>query len=142
MRMAFLTIALIISSGLMLSCKHTEGEPPIIVHVVRDPSARFADQLRRATRWFDAKHVRLGNGKDIIIATNEGGSFSELLSRVPDMKPDVVILSSDGAAEHEYGSQAVIVCGEQRAYIPAWVSGAQRAASQEYVTFLSANCTN
>jgi hypothetical protein len=115
------------------------------VHVIRDPSGPFVDQLRKATNKFDLTRPRLNNGKGIMIATNEGNSFAQILEQLTEAQPEVVLLDSDtdirvGKAVRSQLGQSRMVCGGHPAYIPAWVPTEKREAAEMYLLFLTHDC--
>ena len=127
------------------ACHRRQAESPIIVHVIRDPSGPFVGQLRRATNKFDITKPRLNNGKGIMIATNEGDSFAQLLEQLTEAQPEVLLLDSEadipgGKAVRSQLGQPSVVCGGHPAYIPAWVPNEKREAAEMYLRFLTHSC--
>src|SRR6266478_8526603 len=74
----FLAVFLILASA-STSCKHPESFNPLVVHVLRDPSTRFAGKLRQADLQFALTKPHLDSGRGMMVATNEGSSFAMLL---------------------------------------------------------------
>ena len=128
------------------SCKHRELSPPIMVHVLRDPSMSFAAHLREADLQFALTKPHLSNGKGVLIATNEGSSFPKLLQSLADTPQDLLILNSQSdlqesaAAIRDRLGKPQLVCGGKTAYIPDWVSGEEREAADMYLRFLEDHC--
>jgi hypothetical protein len=118
---------------------------PLIVHVLRDPSASFARTLRNADLQFGLTKPHLKSGKGIMVATNEGDSFPKLLRRFADSTPDLLILDSqadvpdDPRVRNQVG-KAELVCGQHPAFIPTSVSGEEREAAEMYLRFLVSRC--
>jgi hypothetical protein len=83
----------------------------------------------------------LKNGKGIITATFETSSFPQLLAKVVQLAPDLLILE----AETDIPNHAVrirlgtsrSVCGGHPAYSADWVSGEEREASTAYLEFIA-----
>ncbi len=80
-----------------------------------------------------------------MIATNEGTSYTTLVRRLADTPEDLLILNSpsdlpDGAAVRDHVGKPQRICGEAPAYIPDWVSGEQREATEMYLRFLVIHC--
>jgi hypothetical protein len=128
-----------------ICCRRSAPPSPLVIHVVRDASARFAEQLRQADFKFSLTHPQLKSGKPIIVATNEGNSFPMLLNRFSDSMPEVLILDSqagipdDPAVRNQLG-KSELVCGQHPAFIPTTVSGEVREASEMYLRFLVSHC--
>ena len=139
----FLAAAIVLGAG--TCCKHAKTTAPLVVHVLRDASATFAGKLRQADLQFALTKPHLNNGKEVWVATNEGKSFAQLLQRLPDSPPDVLIFDSqadipgDPAIRNQLG-KAELVCGQHPAFIPISVSGELREASQMYLRFLVSHC--
>lgn len=120
----------------------------MIVHVLRDPSGNFAAPLEAADAQFALGKPRLANGRPIIVAMNEGDSYTALLRRVGDMRPTLLIIDprselpadvAAGVTSLVRGSTAVPVCGVI-AYVPTSVAGEERQAVELYLRFLEAHC--
>lgn len=120
----------------------------MIVHVLRDPSAEFAAPLKAADAQFALGRPRLANGTPLIVATNGGGSYTELLRQVGDMPPTLLIIDprselpadvAAGVTSLVRGSGAVPVCGAI-AYVPTSVAGEERQAAELYLRFLEVHC--
>ena len=117
---------------------------PIIVHVLHDPSAPFATKVMQAGRQFALARLHVGSGKEIIVATNADG-FSSLLRRVQDTREEMLILKSSSdppeiTTVKDHVGKPRSVCGGASAYIPDWVSGEARQASEMYLQFLVDHC--
>ena len=129
----------------LTSCRRSEPPVPLIIHVLRDPSASFARTLRNADLQFALTKPHLKSGKGIMVATNEGDSFPKLLRRFADSIPDLLILDSqvdmpdDPDIRNRVG-KAELVCGWHPAFIPTSVSGELREASEMYLQFLASHC--
>src|SRR5580704_3997244 len=93
MRVYFLLGVLLVLS-MSLACKEREYAGPLIVHVLRAPSASFAKDLRRADLQFGLSRAHVHSGEWIMIATNEGNSYPMLVSRLADSPWDLLILNS------------------------------------------------
>jgi len=78
---------------LCTSCRRSEPPVPLIVHVLRDPSASFAGKLRNADLQFGLMKPHLKSGKGIMVATDEGDSFPKLLRRFAESTPICLSLS-------------------------------------------------
>jgi hypothetical protein len=130
--------------GMTTACKR-EDAPPIIVHVLHDPSASFAKSLRQTDLQFGLTKPRLNSGKWVMVATNEGNSYPTLVRRLADTQQDLLILNSpsdlpDTAAVRGHVGKPQLVCGGAPAYIPDWVSGESREAAEMYLQYLTAHC--
>jgi tetratricopeptide (TPR) repeat protein len=141
-RLSMLCVAL----ATCASCgrKQSSTLPPVVVHVLRDPSAGFAAPLRAANSEFALGKPRLANGRPVIVATNEGRSYTELLGRVGDMPPTLLIIDYRSklpadVASLVWGAAPVPVCGAI-AYAPTSVAGEEREAAELYLRFLEAHC--
>jgi len=130
---------------LCTSCRHSEPSAPLVVHVLRDPSASFAHKLRQTDLQFALTKPHLISGKAVLVATNEGDSFPKLLRQFTESTPDLLIVDSEAdipgdlTVRGQLGT-AELVCGQHPAFIPASVSGELREASQMYLRFLSSHC--
>ena len=72
--------------GLSTACSKRELPPPVVVHVLRDPSAPFAKNLRQGDLQFGLSKARLNSGRWIMVATNEGrSSYPTLLRRLAEL---------------------------------------------------------
>ena len=126
MRQCFLFGVLFVL-GMSIACRKSEDSRPIVVHVLRDPSARFANSLSRADLQFGLTRPHLSSGRVVMVGTNAGNSsFPMLLQRLAD-KPgeDIVILNSpsdlpDSATVRQHLGKQRAVCGGASAYIPDW----------------------
>jgi hypothetical protein len=145
MTRSYLSLGIIVLLGMSLACKKREYPQPIIVHVLRDPTASFAKNLRQADLQFDLSEARVKSGKWMMIATNEGNSYPMLVRRLADTPEDLLILNSQSdlpetAAVRDHVGKSQPVCGGAPAYIPDWVSGEVREATEMYLRFLIAHC--
>lgn len=137
-----ITLALL---GFGASCKRSQLTPPVVIHVWRDSSASFADNLKRADLQFGSIGPELKNGKPVMVATNEGDSFAMLLKQFAESTPELLILESenDMPSDPDVRDQlreGTPVCGPHPAFIPSSVSGDRREAAQMYVEFLRSHC--
>jgi hypothetical protein len=131
--------------GSWFSCHKDSQQVPVVVHVVRDPSGPLSQDLKEVTYRFDLTGARLSNGRSIMIATNEGDSFSKLLEQLQNARPEILILNSaeeipSTATVLTQLGEPVPVCGGHPAYIPNWVASDGRSAAQTYLRFVAANC--
>lgn len=134
---------LCVTLTVLASCGQ-KPQPPVIVHVLRDPSATFAEALRQADTQFALTRPRLQNGKPILVATNEGDSYHLLLQRTKEMPPTMLIASPQPGLPNEVLSQAHLatqrsVCGAQ-AYVFDSASGEEQQAANLYLHFLEIHC--
>src|ERR1700693_1951999 len=144
MRVHFLLGVLLVLS-MSLACKEREYPAPLIMHVLRDPSAPFAKNLRQVDLQFGLSKAHINSGKWMMIATNEGNSYPMLVGRLADSRWDLLMLNSpsdlpDSAALRTRVGKPQLICGGVPAYIPDWVSGEQREATEMYLQFLVAHC--
>jgi hypothetical protein len=140
-----LLLAAVILLGAGTCCKHSESSAPLVVHVLRDPSATFAGKLRRADLQFALTTPHLDSGKGVMIATNEGKSFAMLLQRFTDSPWDILILDSQADLQEDPAirnqlTKAEVVCGQHPAFISTSVSAEVRQASELYLRFLASHC--
>jgi hypothetical protein len=141
LRLLLILVAVVLGT----SCSHSGPSVPLVVHVLRAPSSSFAVQLREADLQFGLTKPHLRSGRGVIVATNEGDSFSKLLRQFPEFTPDLLILDSqadapDDPAIRKQLGEAELVCGQHPVFIPTSVSGEQREASQMYLRFLASHC--
>jgi hypothetical protein len=141
MRVYILIVTLMIA--VLISCKQRQ---PVVVQVMRDPHAQFAEPLRRTTYRFALLRPHLADGQDIMVGTFEGAHASAHDPQwLLDWKPQMVIvksqadLSNDIALATQLGNPELI-CGAMVAYIPVWVSGQKREATEIYLHFLQSHC--
>lgn len=128
------------------SCGRNErpAQAPIVVHVLRDASAKFADPLRTGELQFALTRPHLENGRLIVVSTNEGDSYAKLLRRVTDFPPTLLIVDSQSQLPSDVASLVRLatpesVCGGI-AYMPNAVSGEERDAAELYLRFLEIHC--
>jgi hypothetical protein len=131
--------------SLFLGCEERSHPTPVVVHVLRDASASFAKNLRQADLEFGSSKARLSSGRWMMIATNEGDSYPALVKRLAPTTEDLVVLNSlsdlpDVAAVKDHVGRPQFICGGAPAYIPDWVSGEQREATEIYLRFLLVHC--
>jgi hypothetical protein len=111
---AHLLLAGVILLGAGTCCKHSESSAPLVVHVLRDPSATFAGKLRQADFQFALTRPHLDSGKGVMVATNEGKSFAALLQQVAGSGFDVLILDSQAEQGRTGVRPAPGVCTDLR----------------------------
>jgi hypothetical protein len=138
-------IAAVVLLAANIACKRAATPAPLVIHVLRDPTAIFAAGLRQADREFALSNPHLRNGKWFMVASNEGGSFLPMLRRFIESTPDLLILDSSEDipsvdAVHNQLTKPILVCGQHPAYIPTSVSGDSREAAQMYLQFLVSRC--
>ncbi len=140
-----LLVAVLILFGFGVCCRRSAPASPLVIHMLRDASAPFADKLRQADLQFGLTRPQLKSGKGVMVATNEGNSFAMLFKRFNDSPPELLILNSqadmptDPNLRSQLG-QPELVCGQHPAFIPTSVSGEPREAAQMYLQFLSSHC--
>ena len=81
----------------------------------------------------------------MIVATNEGDSYSKLVQRVGDMPPDVVIVDSESDISAEAIGRSRLaklgpVCGARLAYVTTTAAEEQIEAAKMYLEFLQSHC--
>jgi hypothetical protein len=145
-RKSLVLIVLLVGLGACMACKRQKVVSPVVVHVLRDPSAEFAPNLRRATAQFDLTKPRLADGRQVMIATNEGESFTVLMQRLKDMPPEVLILDSPSDLPNEPTIQRSFrdvepVCGGRPAYIPTSLTGEELEAAKMYLRYMRLFCS-
>lgn len=139
-----LLLAAMILCGLCVSCRDSKQSAPLVIHVWRDPSATFAEKLRRVDLQFAMTKSHVNSGVGVMAATNESG-FQKLLETLGKYPPEILILESeadlpkDAAISHQLG-QPQFVCGHHPAFIPISISGDLRKASEIYLHFVAAHC--
>jgi hypothetical protein len=147
-RLHFFLAGAILASA-TTSCKRPESVNPLVVHVLRNPSASFAGKLRQADLQFTLTNPRLDSGRGMMVATNEGHSFAMLLQRFTDSPTDspwdILILDSqadlpEAPAIRKQLERAEQVCGQHPAFISTAVSAEVRQASELYLRFLASHC--
>jgi len=142
MRLYFLVFLLLSTS---LACEKREHPAPLIVHVLRDPSASFAKNLRLADLQFGLSKARVKSGRWVMVATNEGNSYPTLMRQLADTPWDLLILNlpsdlPDSPVVRDHVRGPHLICGGAPAYIPDWVKGEQREAAEMYLHFLVLHC--
>jgi hypothetical protein len=128
------------------SCGRKEPPVPaaIVVHVLRDPSAKFAEPLSSTDSQFALTKPHLVNGRLVLVATNEGDSYAKLLRRVSDMPPTLLVIDPQSELPADVASLVrpatpERVCGGI-GYIPNAISGEERDAAELYLRFVEAHC--
>jgi hypothetical protein len=133
------------------SCKQRQlaSSQQELVQVMRDPYAPFAEQLRRTTYEFALTRPHVSSGKGVIVGTNEGGPLPGFAADLPrlltGMKPEIVILRSESDLPSDPALAAQLgkpepICGTMLAYMPAWVPGPKREATEMYLHYLQSHC--
>lgn len=117
---------------------------PIVIHVLRDPSAKFADPLRATDSQFALTKPHLVNGRLVVIATNEGDSYAKLLRRVGDTPPTLLVIDPQSELPADVASLVrpatpMSVCGAIF-YMPNAISGEERDAAELYLRFVETHC--
>jgi len=127
-----------------VSCGQRKPSEPVVVHVLRDPQAQFAERLRQADLKFGLTRARVKSGKYVVVATNEGNSYDDLLGRVANVPPSLLIVDSQSTLPADAASQVrperpKLVCGGA-AYIPDKIPDEEREAAEMYLRFLEGHC--
>ena len=127
-----------------VSCGQRKPSEPVVVHVLRDSRAKFAERLRQADLKFGLTRARVKSGKYVIVATNEGNSDDDLLGHVANVPPSLLIVDSQSTLPAEVASQVrseppKLVCGGT-AYIPDKIPEEEREAAEMYLRFLEGHC--
>jgi hypothetical protein len=141
MRGYILSVTLMIA--VLTSCKQRE---PVLVQVLRDPHAQFAEPLGRTTYQFALLRPHLADGQDIMVGTFEGEHASAADPQwLLEWKPQMVIVKSQADLWSEITVTTQLgnpepICGAMVAYIPVWVSGQKREATEMYLHFLQSHC--
>ena len=134
--------------SLVLVCCVSCGRPQLhdvfVLHVLRDPAAQFARRLRQADLQFGSTRARLESGRYVIVATNEGNSYADLLGRIAKVSPSLLIVDPRAPLSAEVVSQLGpepprLICGGA-AYLPDKISGEEREAAELYLRFLEGDC--
>jgi len=140
-------LMLVFATLVCSSCRRNESASVLLVQVLRDPHSQFAATLRQQTDQFTASKPHVA-GKNVLIATNEGGpSFAaELPHLLAKTKPEILILNSESDLPNDAGlrdelGKSELVCGRKLAYIPSWVGGPKREAAEMYIRFLKQHCS-
>ena len=130
------------------SCK-SHKPPAVIVSVLRNGESSFSPAIERKLLAFQQTQPKTGSGKLIIVQTilpthEEFGNIISDVSRLSNMKPELVILDSSGQAklnsllEHEV-ARSQNPCGTQAncpSFIPSWVSGEKLDAAKKVLAAL------
>ncbi|MGA8271096.1 MAG: hypothetical protein WB919_06005 [Candidatus Sulfotelmatobacter sp.] len=125
------------------SCRRSEVASPVIVQVRHDLSGPTAKSLGSTDLQFNVTNPHLENGKVVMIATERVGQYR--LWRLAESGEDLLILNSQKdipnteLVRNHLGKQQ-LVCGEALSFIPDWVSGEERQATEMYLRFLVAYC--
>jgi hypothetical protein len=143
MRQYFL-FGLLFALGASMACKERDNSP-VVVHVLRDALAPFAKALSQCDLQFGLTKPHVSSGRGVIVGTNAGSSsFSLLVKRLADKTVgDLVILNSPSdlpESVRNHAGKQQLICGGAAAYIPDWVSGESREASEMYLQYLTAHC--
>jgi hypothetical protein len=134
----------VLALALCVSCNEKSQPQVVVLHVLRDPSAQFAEKLRQADSQFALTKLRLADGRSLVVATNEGNSYPTLIQQIVEMPPDLLFedSESDVSAEalvHAQLAEAGSVCGTKLVYVTN-ASGEKSEAAQIYLRFLRAHC--
>lgn len=135
----------VITLMVSVSCRK---EPQVLaIQVLRDSDAAYAKSLDSVTDDFVLSKPRLTSGKYVMVGTIRAGGvqFTRDFGRLIGTDPELVILDSGSAVAKDSNvanklGQAQRLCGGNLAYLPAWVSGEKREASEMYLRFIEANC--
>jgi hypothetical protein len=121
----------------------------VIVRCSRDINAPFVPWLTKVSIEFSSPQPRTRSGKPILITTFESSDFNKTLSGDVGTRlhPDLIIVSSasqipQNLAISEELKDAKDICPRQSpcvAFIPSWVQGDQRDATDLYINFLLAH---
>jgi hypothetical protein len=127
-----------------VSCGQRRSLELVVVHVLRDPRAQFAERLRQSDSQFAFAGPHLENAKPIIVATNEGNSYAYLLQRMRQTPPSLLIVNSKSDVPADVASLVQpgtpqLVCGGAT-YIPKAISAEEREATELYLRFLQGHC--
>ncbi len=127
------------------SCRRHELTAPIVIHVHRDPSAKFSSVLRNSDIQFTLTKPQLSNGRPMMVATNEGDSFPRLMQCLKDAPPELLILNSETEFPSDINFRNLFgkpefVCGGKPAYVLGSQIGEEREATEIYLRFLKGHC--
>ena len=120
----------------------------VVVGCYRDMNAPFEPWFFETSSEFASKQLRTKNGKPILITTYETSDFVKGLSDIGTrLHPDLVIVSSASQILQNLEiskelKNAKNICPSRSpclAFIPPWVQGDQRDATNLYIDFLLAH---
>ncbi len=142
----FVLILLLAISGCKAPAK-SESQV-IVLRCYRDLNAPFVPWLTKASYEFSFGQPKTGNGKPILITTYETSDFEKGLSDlVTRLHPDLIIVSSASQIPQNLEiskelKNAKNMCPNRSpclAFIPPWVQGDRREATNLYMDFLLAH---
>jgi len=138
------TLFLLLSLSGCRSSERIDGQV-VVVRCFRDLNAAFEPWLSRASYEFSITQPRTKSGKPILVSTYESTDFQKALADVgPRLHPDLVFVSSasqippDGEISKGL-KDAKDICPNQSAclaFIPSWVQGDQRDATEVFMDYL------
>jgi hypothetical protein len=120
----------------------------VFVRLSRDRNAPFEPWLTKVSYEFSSPQPRTQSGKPILITTYESNDFDKTLPDVGTrLHPDLIIFSSASQIPQNLAiskdlKDAKDICPKQSpclAFIPPWVQGDQRDATNLYIDFLLAH---
>ena len=120
----------------------------VVVGCYRDMKAPFARWLFEVSSEFSSTQPRTKSGKPILITTYETSDFEKRLSDIGTrLHPDLIIVSSASQVPRNLEiskelKNAKNICPSRSpclAFIPPWVQGDQRDATNLYIDFLLAH---
>jgi hypothetical protein len=125
------------------------GDQFVFVRCYRDINAPFQPWLTKVAYEFSSPQPRTRSGKPILILTDETSDFEKTLSEDvgTNVHPDLIIVSSASQIPQNLAiskelKDAKDICPRQTpclAFIPPWVQGDQRDATNLYIDFLLAH---
>jgi len=143
-------------AGVVLLLEISGCKPPakpedqfVSVRLYRDRHAPFEPWLTKVSYEFSIPQPTTRSGKPILITTNEAEDFDKELSDLGTARlhPDLIIVSSVSQIPQNLAISKQLkdpkdICPRQTpclAFIPPWVQGDQRDATDLYITFLLAH---
>ncbi len=120
----------------------------VFVRCYRDMNAPFEPWLTKLSYEFSLTQPRTKSGKPILITTYETNDFEKTLSDIGTrLHPDLIIVSSASQIPQNLEiskelKNAKNICPSRSpclAFIPPWVQGDQRDATNLYIDFLLAH---
>ena len=120
----------------------------VAVGCYRDINAPFQPWFFEVSSEFSSRQPRTESGKPILITTHETSDFEKGLSDIGTrLHPDLVIVSSASQVPQNLEiskelKDAKNICPSRSpclAFIPPWVQGDQRDATNLYIAFLLAH---
>jgi hypothetical protein len=133
---------------LFVGCKRSNEE--VAVNVLRENKSAFFEQHEHKLLRFQQSRPKTASGRYIIIASvlPSHGDFKKILSedsRLSNLKPDLVILSSSdqrtlGPIVAAESSNSTNLCNDSSdcpAFIPSWVNGDKLEATKQVLRVLS-----